>query len=879
VLVRPVRAGDEDVLAEFYGSLSQESLRLRFFGVGLSMSAMSRYLVASALDGRGVGLLAVAGGDGRVVAHAAAVSTAAGRAEVGFAVADDQGGRGLATILLGQLAELAPALGMAVFDAVVMPENHRMIEVFRASGFAVRTRAEPGEIHVEFPATLEPAALGRFEAREGEAAAAALRAVLSPRSVAVIGASRTRGRIAAEVFHNLLAGAFNGPVYPVNPASRVVQSVPAYPSILDIPDPVDLAVIAVPSPAVLNVVKECARKGVKSLVVISSGFGEIGARGRRLQAQLVEEVRGAGMRLVGPNCMGVMNTDSAVSLNATFAPHFPPPGNVAFMSQSGGLGLAIIEVAARLGLGLSCFLSVGNKADISGNDLIQYCETDPRTDVVLLYLESFGNPRKFARLARRVSQAKPIVAVKAGRSGAGARAAGSHTGAMLAASDATVDALFRQSGVIRTDTLAEMFDVGTLLSSQPAPAGRRVGIVTNAGGPGILCADACEARGLEVVRLPDAVSRRLRRNLPPNASAANPIDMTAAASAEHYSRTIEALARTGAVDAVIVVFVPPLVTDPDDVARALRRSAARLAGTVTLCAVFMSAQGLPGTGSDDGAPRIPSFAFPEEAALALARAADYGAWRGRPRGEPAELDGVDADGASATLASALSAGPGWVDLEVSTSVLEAYGVPLAPWRIANTPAEAGRAAAAMKGPVALKMLASTVLHKSEVGGVVLGLRGAPATARAAAAMRRKFGAQEGLRYQVQRMAEDGVELLVGVVNDPLFGPVLACGAGGTNAEVLKDVQVRLTPVNRLEVEEMLGGLRILPLLRGYRGSAPVDLATLTDLLMRVGAMVEAHPEIVELDLNPVIARADGVVAVDWRMRIDTPGPRPLMGSH
>ncbi|HEV1996900.1 MAG TPA: GNAT family N-acetyltransferase [Candidatus Dormibacteraeota bacterium] len=873
-----MEAADVKRLAAFFGELSDDSLRLRFFGLGLSMPVMAAHMVDAATDGRGLGLIALAGGAGQIVAHAMAMVTKPGRAEVAFAVADDHAGTGLATIMLGQLAELAATRDISVFEAVVLPENHRMISVFRESGFQVTTKTEPGEILVEFPATLDAGALRRFEAREHEAAAAAVRAVLRPRSVAVIGASRRRGGIAAEVFHNLLSSGFNGPVYAVNPASDVVQSVPAYPSILEVPGEVDLAVIVVPAPAVLAAVRNCATKGVRSLVVISSGFGETGPRGARLQEELLNEVRRQGMRLVGPNCMGVMNTDPAVSLNATFAPHFPKPGNVAFMSQSGGLGLAIIEVAARLGLGLSCFLSVGNKADISGNDLIQYCEDDPGTDLVLLYLESFGNPRKFARLARRVSQKKPIVAVKAGRTGAGARAAGSHTGAMLAASDITVDALFRQSGVIRTDTLAEMFDVAALLSNQPVPAGGRVGIVTNAGGPGILCADACEARGLEVVGLPAALARSLRRALPANASVTNPIDMTAAASAENYGKTIEALATAGVVDAIIVIFVPPLVTDPDDVARALRRSADRTAGKVTLCSVFMSAEGLPeplGQGGQD----VPSFAFPEEAAMALAHAAKYGEWRGRPRGAVPELAGIDEDQASAVLAHALRSGPVWMAVEDAATVLAAYGIPMVESRLAATPAAAGRAAQSIGGRVALKAVATGVLHKSDAGGVRLGLKGARATATAAADMLGRVPREGDLRFQVQRMAAEGVELLVGVVNDPLFGQVLACGAGGATAELQRDVQVRLTPVTDVDVAEMLSGLRIHELLTGYRGSPAVDLAGLRNLLLRVGAMVEAHPEISELDLNPVIARPDGVVAVDWRMRVASPTRVPPLGSR
>ena len=849
---------------------------MRFFSAGVSARTMARRMID--INGEaGVGLLGTTGASGRVIAHSMFAATTDGHAEVAFAVADDFLAHGLGTVMLGQLAELAPGHGVNIFEAVVLPENHQMIGVFRQSGFHVTTRLTPGEILVEFPVMLDQPALLRFEEREHIASAAAMRNLLYPRSVAVIGASNRRGGIAAEVFHNLLDSSFAGPVYPVNPTAAVVQSVTAYPTVGLIPGKVDLAVVVVPAAAVLEVVHDCGLSGVRSLVVISSGFAEIGPRGLRQQEKLLQEVRLHGMRLVGPNCMGVMNTDPAVRLNATFAPHFPDAGSVAFMSQSGGLGLAIIDVAARLGIGLSYFMSVGNKADLSGNDLLEFCEEDPATRLVLLYLESFGNPRKFGRLARRVSLKKPIVAVKAGRSTAGARAAGSHTGALLAASDVTVDALFRQSGVVRTDTLAEMFGVATLLSNQPVPKGRRVVVVTNAGGPGILCADACEAGGLEVVGLPDALRARLRRLLPPHAAVANPVDMTAAASAEHYARTIEAVARAGVADAIVVIFVPPLVTDPTDVARSLRLVAGRLDGATTLCAVFMSAEGLPpelGTGGR----RIPSFAFPEEAAMALSRAATYGQWLVTPRGVVPTLTGIDQDLASGLLAKNL-AEPGWLPVDQAGAILAAYGIPLAAWRLMATPSDAGRAAGDLRGPLALKASSRHLLHKSDVGGVRLNLDGPAAVAAEARRMQRALGKSGDLRFLVQEMAPAGVELLVGMVHDPLFGPVLACGAGGTSAELLGDIQVRLTPVTDVDAHAMLSGLRTFRLLQGYRGAAAADTAAIEDVLLRVGAMVEDHPEIAELDLNPLIAGPSGCVVVDWRMRLAQPAPGRPLGSR
>ena len=874
--VRQVVPSDENALGNFLEGLSSESTRLRFFSGGMDRRAMARRLIAIAGE-RGVGLVATSGQGERILAHAVMAVSTPGRAEVAFAVTDDHAALGLGTVLLGQLAELAPAHGVTMFEAAVLPENHRMIGVFRQSGFAVTTHSAAGEIELEFPVALDAHARERFEEREHEAAIAAMRRLLYPRSVAVIGASRRRGGIAAEVFHNLIATGFGGAVYPVNPGAAVVQSAPAFASVLDIPVEVDLAVIVVPGKAVLDVVRECGAKGVQSLVVISSGFAETGAGGARMQAKLLDEVRRHGMRLVGPNCMGIMNTNPDVMLNATFAPHFPTAGSVAFMSQSGGLGLAIIELAAGLGLGLSYFMSVGNKADFSGNDLLEFCEDDAATKLVLLYLESFGNPRKFARLARRISMKKPIVAVKAGRTSAGARAAGSHTGAMLAASDITVDALFRQAGVVRTETLSEMFGVAALLSNQPVPRGDRVVVITNAGGPGILCADACGARGLDLVALPDALARRLRRALPPNAAAANPIDMTAAASAGDYAKTVEAVARSGIADSIVVIFVPPLVTDPTDVARALHDVSSRVGELVTLCSVFMSAEGVPSVSGEQGR-RIPSFAFPEEAAMALSRAVTYGAWRAAPSGVVPDLPGIDSDLVSAMLAGKLTE-PGWLPVEDAAAMLTAYGIPLVPWRLAHNPAGAGRLAADLRGPLALKAISPRLLHKSEAGGVRLDLSGGRTVAAEARRMARALGGGEGMRFLVQEMAAPGVELLVGVVHDPLFGPVLACGAGGTSAELLADLEVRLTPVTDVDVSGMLRALRSYRLLQGYRGNPAADMASVEDVLLRVGAMVDAHPEIVELDLNPLVAGPGGSLVVDWRMRIAPAPPRRALGSR
>jgi acetate---CoA ligase (ADP-forming) len=887
VHVRPVKAEDAAAIHAFYEGLSPESITLRFFSGFPNLDTAVRWATEVDYDRR-YGLVATVGGGGPeesggapvggVVAHAGweRHPDRPDRAEVAFAIADAMQGNGLGTILLGQLAEAAAGAGVTVLNAEVLPQNRKMVGVFRDSGFPVTTQAVPGLVLVELPTSLSPEALERFEQREQAAATAAMRAFLAPRSVAVVGASRRRGTVAGELFHNLLTAGFNGPVYPVNPNTPVVQSVLAYPSVGEVPGPVDLAVLVVPAPGVVRAARECAAKGVRALVVISAGFAETGPEGAERQAQLLRVCRDAGMRLIGPNCLGVLNTDPEVSLDATFGPTVPLPGRVGFMSQSGALGLAIIDYANALGLGLSSFVSVGNKADISGNDLLNYWEQDDRTGLVLLYLESFGNPRKFARIARRVARSKPVLAVKSGRSAAGARASSSHTGALLAASDVTVDALFRQAGVIRTDTLAELFDVASLLANQPAARGRRVGIVTNAGGPGIMCADACEAGGLQVVELSPELRAKLAEDLPAAAAVANPVDMLASAPAEHYRRTVELVVASGEVDAAIVIFIPPLLTEAAEVASAVRAAAAT--GTVPVLTVIMSADRLPPE-PDDGGPRLPTYRFPEDAARALARAAEYGSWRERPEGRLPELPGMRRDEAAALLAAALAKGTGesqprWLAPDEVASLLDCYGLPLAEWRLAGTPEEAGAAAEELGGPVALKAVAPRLLHKTEARGVLLGLSGAEQVQSAAREMAAAVAAAGHTveRFLVQRMVGEGVELLVGVVNDASFGPVVACGAGGTAVELLKDVAVRITPLTDRDAAEMVRSLATFPLLDGYRGAPKADVAALEELLLRVSALVEAHPEVAELDCNPVKVLPHGAVVVDARVRVEAPTP-------
>jgi acetyl coenzyme A synthetase (ADP forming)-like protein len=870
--VRPVCPEDEPALREFLDSLSKESRWLRFFGGGTNIGEAANS--AADVDYRDrYGVIACSGSDGQIVGHAEYIRLDAQRAEVAFEIADSEQGRGLGTILLAHLATAAAANDVPTFHAIVLPENHRMIDVFRQSGFPVELTASPGAITVEFPTSVSDGALASFDRRDQVAATAALASFLRPAAVAVIGASRNRATVGGEIFHNLLSAGLNGPVYPVNPNATVVQSVPAHTSVLDIAGPVEMAVIAVPGERVVEIARECGAKGVRALVVVSAGFAETGAEGALRQAELLAVCREHGMRLIGPNCLGVLNTDPEVSLNATFAPGFPAAGPVGFLSQSGALGLALIDTAGARGLGMSSFVSVGDKADISGNDLLNYWETDEATRVILLYLESFGNPRRFGRIARRVAKSKPIVAVKSGRSAAGMRATSSHTGALVSASDVTVDALFRQSGIVRTETLGELLDVASLLANQPVPEGNRVAILTNSGGPGIMCADACEAGGLEVVRLSDSTRAALGDLLPGDAALSNPVDMLAAASGDHYRQAIGALAADERVDAIVVIFTPAQMARPEDVAVAIHRAAAELPRSVPVVAVFISAAGAPSE-LNEARPYVPALAFPEDAARALAHGARYGAWRTRDPGEAPDFPDCRPAEAAAVIAEALVRGPGWLNPSEVSRLLDCYGIPLVDSRLAQSPTAAGNAAHELGGEVVLKAVAPSLVHKTEAGGVRAGLRGRSAVARAAREMDEALRAAGHLveGFLVQRQVTGGVEVLVGVVNDPLFGPVLACGAGGIAAELLKDVQVRLTPVTDRDASEMLRSLATFPLLDGYRGAPRADIASLEELVLRVSALVDAHPELVEMDCNPVLATPDGALVVDARVRVEAAAP-------
>ncbi len=883
--LRPVRPEDAREVLGLLKRMSPQSLYYRFM-MAPRVDLQRASLLATVDYDRQFVLAAESGGHIGALAGYYRVDDRPERAEVAFAVADALQGRGVGTRLLERLAEIGRERGVRAFDAYVLGENRRMMEVFLESGFEVAQKLDRGEFHVSLSLEATPAYTERSAERSQKAASASMRAFFEPRVVAVVGANREPGRIGSEIFRNLRETGFTGTLVPVHPGVDSIGGLEAYPTVTAIPGEVDLAVVVVPAAQVPAVVDDCIAKGVKALVVISAGFGETGQAGAALQSRLVETIRRAGVRMIGPNCMGIINTDPAVRLNATFSPVYPPAGRVAFSTQSGALGLAILDYVRRLDLGISSFASIGNKADVSGNDLIQYWAEDPRTDVILLYLESFGNPRKFGQIARRVGRHKPIVAVKAGRSNAGARAASSHTGAR-ATSDALVDTLLRQNGVIRTSTLEELFDVAALVAHQPVPRGRRVAIVTNAGGPGILAADACEANGLELPALTPETMTALRSFLPAAASVGNPVDLIASATPEHYRRALEAVIADPNVDSVIAIFIPPLVTSADEVAAAIKAGVAAAAKPVL--ATFMRAEGAP----SPLAP-IPCYTFPESAAVALARVAQYGEWRRKGSAEPPVLRDVDVEGARRIVQGALAraaaatatdgteehgavTSTGWLEPLDAEALLRTAGITVAGSRLARTADEAIEAAAGFGYPVVLKAAGREIVHKTELGGVKLALGSAQAVREAFADLSvRLAGTLDAVL--VQPMIRGGVEFVVGGLNDPAFGPVVMCGTGGIFVELVADTVFRMCPLSDADAAEMIHEMKGNVLLRGFRGAPAADEAALRSLLLRVSQLVDGCPEIQEMDINPAIVLPNGAVAADVRVRIG-PKPAPIAGRR
>jgi acetyl coenzyme A synthetase (ADP forming)-like protein len=869
VRIRPIVPSDSAALQTFVQNMSSQTSYFRFFRVKRELSAAE--LEAFTVVDYRENMAFVATVDGELVGvgrYSPETTAQGGAVESAFSVADAMQGRGIGTLLVFRIAAYARALGISEFRAFVLADNHAMMRVFRNAGFKLNRDIDQGVYTVTIPTEYSEAVVEAEGEAERRAVAASLMPMFYPASVAVIGASRNKSSIGGRLFSNIIDADFTGPVYPVNPHTSVVRSISSYKSVVDIAGPVDLAFIVVPAPVVLETVRDCAEKGVKSICVISAGFSETGPAGAAAEEELLEIVRTAGMRMVGPNCMGLLNTDPAIQLDGQFGPIFPPSGNVALSSQSGALGLAILDYATDLNIGISSFVSIGNKPDVSANDLLLFWEDDPNTDVILLYVESFGNPRSFSRIARRIGMSKPIVAVKSGRTNAGARAASSHTGS-LASLDVAVDALFDQAGVVRVTTLEELFDVTALFANQPIPKGRRVGIVTNAGGPAILAVDALESQGLEVPEFSDELKTELRTFLPEDASVTNPIDMIAAAGPEEYRKSLSCLLNSDEIDTVIAIFIPASEGGVSETAIAIREAAEDAEGRKTFLSVYMASSGTPSELAG-GTVRFPVFAFPERAAKALRKAVGYAEWLEHPIGAHVDFDDIDAVTARSVVERAVSGldeESVWLEPDEVDVVLSCYGMTIPKAAVVSSADDAVAFAADLGRPIVLKVIAPSAVHKSDVGGVALDLVTPDEIRSAFARVVGSVPDSDGVL--AQEFVDGGHEVLIGMVEDPNFGPLIGFGMGGVFVELIGDVTFRIHPLTDLDAKEMISEVKSGALLEGYRGGEEGDIAAVEDTLLRLSTLIEDLPEVTEIDLNPVkVARpGDGVRIVDARIRV------------
>ncbi|MGH3880780.1 MAG: GNAT family N-acetyltransferase [Actinophytocola sp.] len=854
VHLRPIVPTDAEALLAFHGRMSERTRYLRYFGAypQIPPRDLKRFTTVNHDDR--VAFIVKLGDDIVAVARYERLK-GTDSAEVAFVVEDAHQHRGLGPILLEHLAAAAREREVRTFVAEVLAENSAMLGVFRAAGYQVTRAMDEGVYHLEFAIDPTERAVEVARSREQAAEARSVHNLLHPRSVALIGASADPGKIGYAVLGNLLGADFAGPVFPVNAERPSVRGVRAYPSVLDIPDPVDLAVVAVPAAGIDEVMDACLAKGVKALVVISSGFGEAGPHGESAERRLVAEARAHGMRVIGPNALGVINTDPAIRLNATLAPHIPSRGRTGFFCQSGALGTAILADATARGLGLSTFVSAGNRADVSGNDLLQYWETDATTDVVLLYLESFGNPRKFGRLARRLGRVKPIVAVKSGRNAAPPALAVTS----VEVDEASVAALFEQAGVIRVDSIAQLFDTALLLAHQPLPGGSRVAIVGNSSAIGVLAADAALARDLQL--------------------AGGPVDVGADAGPDVFADAVRRALRDDAIDSLVVVFVPPLAIPGAAYARAIRDVVADLDESKSIVSTFLATEGIPdelaipGPGGAPGRGSIPSYPSPERAVLALARATRYAEWRQRPQGELVRPEGLDVE-----TAREIANGAGELSDEDTVRLLGCYGIDVVPYRVVADADAAVAAAEELGFPVAVKATGERFWRRVDLVGVRLDLSTEDSVRAAYDGMAELAEAPE---VYVQRMAPLGTGCAIGVQDDPSFGTLVSFGLSGVVSDLLGDRAYRALPLTDADAAALVRAPRAAPLLAGYRGTEPADLDALADLVIRVAALAEDVPRVRWLALEPILASAGGASVVRARVRVGPPpslqdsGPRRL----
>jgi acyl-CoA synthetase (NDP forming)/RimJ/RimL family protein N-acetyltransferase len=836
--LRPILATDADGLVAFYARVSEQSKYFRFFAPYPTLSERDVQRFTQVDHQSRVAFVVTIGPD--IVAVGRYDSIDDVEAEVAFLVEDAHQGRGIGQLLLEHLAQAGRERGVGKFVAEVLPENVRMIQVFREMGYHVEGGYEDGVMHLVFPIEPTDTAVGVMRTREHRADHRSIERFFTARSVAVIGASRRQDTVGRTLVRNLVLGGFAGRVYAVNRAAESVAGLPAYATVQEIPDPVDLAIVAVPAETVQEVVLDCAAKGVHGLVVISSGFAETGEDGRKRQRQLVGLARSYGLRLVGPNCLGVINTATDVSLNASLSPIMPPRGRVGFFCQSGALGVAILEKVDRRGLGLSTFVSAGNRADVSGNDLLQYWADDDATEAVLLYLESIGNPRKFSRVARQVARIKPVVAVKSGRTTQGVPVG--HAVRRTIAPAAAVDAMFKQAGVIQVDTLDEMFDVAQLVAHQPLPRGPRVAVVGNSDALGMLAADAASAVGLEV-RLPIALG--------------------ADATAEDFERAIDTAIDNPEVDSVIAVFIPPIDTTGEQVANVL--AAVGEQSDKPLMSSFLATEGVPellrvpDVEGAAGRGSVPSYPAPEAAVRALARVVGYARWLNRDQGTVTAFADVDLVAARRLVADAVSDdGPTELGLQQLTELLAAYGIELWPWVEVTTAGQAVAAGEELGWDVVLKATAPHLRQRPDLAGVWRSIESAEQMRHAWQSLTSTVGSPADAGYVVQRMAGQGVPVTVHSMEDRLFGPIVSFGVAGAASELLDDWAYRIPPLTDVDAAEMIREIKAAPLLVGYGGGGEVDMDSVQDLVARVAQLKNDLPEVEVLDISLALAGSFGV---------------------
>ncbi len=847
--MRPIAPDDAEEFVAFYARVSDESKYYRFFAPYPTLSQRDVTRFTQVDHDRRVAFVLLL--HGQIIGIGRYDAVGDDEAEVAFLVEDAHQGRGVGQLLLEHLAQAGRERGIRKFTADVLPSNTKMLQVFREMGYSVEGTIEDGVQQLSFRIDPTDSSLGVMRSREHRAEAASIARIFNARSIAVVGASRRQDSIGQGLVRNLVLGDFVGSVYAVNSQAEAVSGLPAYKSVKDIPGEVDLAIVAVPSDSVNDVVLDCAAKGVHGLVVISAGFAEEGPEGRRRQRSLLDLCRSHGLRLVGPNCLGVINAAPDVQLNASLAPAMPPQGRVGFFCQSGALGTAILESVSRRGLGLSSFVSAGNRADVSGNDLLQYWQEDADTEAVLLYLESIGNPRKFSRLARRVSMTKPVVAVKSGRSTQGVPVG--HAVKRSTAPQAAVDAMFRQAGVIQVDTLEEMFDVAQLVAHQPLPRGNRISVVGNSDALALLVADSATATGLQV---------------------ADSVQLGANAGADDFEVAIETALASDDIDALMVVYIPPINTTGEEVADVLASIGEQ--SDKPIVSTFLGSEGVPELlrvpdvqGGSAGRGSVPSYPAPESAVRALARVVSYAEWVERDHGEFRPHSEFRTGDARALVRDVLARAPRGAILSTEQvhALLNCYGIDLWTWINVHDKDEAVAAAERLGWNVVLKAGSEHLRARPDLAHVWRGIQDADDMEHAWDSLTQWPGMRADTRFFVQRAAPDGIPLSFAVTEDSLFGPLVSFGLAGAPSELLGDRAYGIPPLTDGDAESMIEGLRSAPLLYGYRGSDPADTVAVQDLILRLAALKDDLPEVAELDLEPVLVHARGLTALSARAKI------------